>query len=79
MSETIFFIAGFALPFLLDLLRHATYFINWNYWQKRVWIRRHWRTAYDIELEDEIVREMAYRACGGPEICECQVKHTCGI
>jgi len=55
---------------VLDIIRHITYFIHWDYLQKRRWIKRHYLKAFDIKLDDDIVRDMAYRACKGPKIDE---------
>lgn len=62
------FFLGALAALLLDLFRHITYFINWNYWQKRVWIKRHWKKTYDYDMDDDLARELAYQACNGPDI-----------
>lgn len=63
-------LVGVAASVVGRICWHGIFFINWNYWQKRIWIKRHYRKAFDIKLDDDIARDMAYKACNGPEIDE---------
>jgi len=57
--------------FVLDLGRHLTFFIHWDYEQKRKWMERHHKAMKKRKLtkdEKNEIRRIAYVECDGKDL-----------